>query len=298
MAVPVITSVAPATGPSSGGDIVRLVGSGFATWVSVVFGDTPGEVVSVREELGESVADVRTPSHTGGLVDITLTNLDATFQPVSGETTTVASAYRYVRSEIAREADLTRLIRTLIRELKKQVIDSVSTSVSVDYDDSTGDGLRVIAMATLPSVVLTGPTLRADRFYSTNVLQENVVAGLSGPEIVRLRPSYTVDLAFQITAASERTAELFNLMAAVARFLNRNRWIEMLRDPSNPGLGTCRWEMDAEGDFQTQLSGKDDVRGFTCGLVIRGFDVDEGLPIDLGKAVAETDLETTSVPGP
>ena len=28
------------------------------------------------------------------------------------------------------------------------------------------------------------------------------------------------------------------------------------------------------------------MRAFTCGLVVRGFDVDEGLPLDLGKRVA------------
>ena len=32
---------------------------------------------------------------------------------------------------------------------------------------------------------------------------------------------------------------------------------------------------------------RDDVRVFTCGLVVRGFDIDEGLPMDLGKAVAD-----------
>ena len=54
--------------------------------------------------------------------------------------------------------------------------------------------------------------------------------------------------------------------------------------------GSVRWEMDPEGDFQTRLDGPDDVRAFTCGFVVRGFDIDEGLPRDLGKAVAELDL--------
>jgi hypothetical protein len=34
------------------------------------------------------------------------------------------------------------------------------------------------------------------------------------------------------------------------------------------------------------------VRAFTCGLVVRGFDVDEGLPLDRGKAVEEVELLT------
>ncbi len=79
-------------------------------------------------------------------------------------------------------------------------------------------------------------------------------------------------------------------MAAVATFLNRNRWIELQRDPSDAARGTVRWELDADGEFRTQLAGKDDVRAFTCGFVVRGFDVDEGLPLDLGKRVTEPDL--------
>jgi hypothetical protein len=33
------------------------------------------------------------------------------------------------------------------------------------------------------------------------------------------------------------------------------------------------------------------VRAFTCGLVVRGFDVDEGLPLDFGKPVGTPQLE-------
>ncbi|SDY37368.1 hypothetical protein SAMN05444383_1605, partial [Myxococcus xanthus] len=61
--------------------------------------------------------------------------------------------------------------------------------------------------------------------------------------------------------------------------------------------GTVRWEMDADGEVRTQLGSRDDVRAFTWGLVVRGFDVDEGLPLDIGKAVVGTHLETDSLSG-
>ncbi len=183
------------------------------------------------------------------------------------------------------------MVRQLLRELKRQVLANVSTTISVDYDDTVVDGLNVIALAKVPSLVLSGPTLRPNRFYSANVLHEDLVAGTTGPEMVRRTPPYTADLGFTLTAASDRTAELLNLMAAVATFLNRNRWLKLPRDPENESLGTVRWEMDAEGEFRPQLAGKDDVRAFTCGFVVRGFDVDEGLPLDLGKQVAALQLE-------
>ncbi|MDQ3067564.1 MAG: IPT/TIG domain-containing protein [Actinomycetota bacterium] len=289
--------MAPTSGPASGGDLVRLVGTGFAPRVSVRFGGRAAVVVAVREEAGTSLADVRTPAHEAGLVDVELQNLNASYLPIVGESVLLIGGYRFARATVAREADLTRIIRQLLRELKRQVLANVSATVSVDYDDTTIDGLNVIAMAKVPSLVLSGPTLRPNRFYSANVPHEDVVAGSSGPEMVRRKPPYTVDLVFSLTAASERTAELFNLMAAVATFLNRNRWLELSRDPDDAARGVARWEMDADGEFRTQLAGKDDVRAFTCGFVVRGFDVDEGLPLDLGKLVAEPQLQTQPFAG-
>ncbi|QDF03413.1 IPT/TIG domain-containing protein [Myxococcus xanthus] len=296
MALPSLTSVTPSSGPTSGGDILRLSGTGFASRVAVRLGGLRAEVLSVREEAGTAHVDVRTPMHEVDNVDVELLNLSADGHPIPGEAAVLPGAYRYLRPRVAKEADLTRLVRTLLRELKRQVVANVSASVSVDYD-TVADGLNVIAMASLPSVVLSGPTLRESRRYSTNVLHEDVVQGPSGAELVRRRPAYTVDLAFTLTVASNRTAELFNLMAAVATFLNRNRWLSMARDAEDASRGTVCWEMDADGEVRTQLGSRDDVRAFTWGLLVRGFEVDEGLPLDIGKAVAGTHLETDSYSG-
>ena len=85
MAVPALTGINPASGPTSGGDLVRLTGTGFAAQVTVLFGDAPAEVIAVREEAGQSLADVRTPAHIEGTVDVCLRNLDAAGVPVPGE---------------------------------------------------------------------------------------------------------------------------------------------------------------------------------------------------------------------
>jgi hypothetical protein len=296
MATPAINTISPTAGPASGGDLVRITGSGFAARFEVLFGDVPADVVSVRDEGGVSLADVRTPGHAEAVVDITLRNLDASGAPVPGEEAVLGGCYRFLRPRIVREADLTRLVRGLLRELKRQIIANTSMTVSVDYDDTTIDGLNVVALSRLPSVVLSGPKVNENRFFSTNEPHEDVVPGSSGPELLRRRPPFTVDLSFTITAASDRTVELLNLMAAVATFLNRNRWLELPRDPDDEGAGAVRWEMDPEGDFQTRLDGPDDVRAFNCGFVVRGFDIDEGLPLDRGKEVAELGLDTDAIP--
>lgn len=293
MATPIITSVVPTTGPTSGGDSVRLTGTGFGPRVAVEIGGRCQVVALRREADGTSVLDVRTPAHTEGVVDVLLQNLDQADQPVANENTRFTSAYRFLRPRLAREADLTRLVRTLLRELKRQVIVNVSLATSVDYDDGLSVG---VALASLPALVVTGPTVRENRIYGTNVPVVDAVVTPTGPELRRRRPAFTADLEFRLTGGSERTVELLTLMAAVATFLNRNRWIEMARDPEDSGAGMARWDLDMLGEFRTALDGPDDVRAFTCGFVVRGFDVDEGLPIDFTKTVVSPQLDTEALP--
>ena len=295
MTQPSILTVKPSKGPSSGSEAVHIIGLGFTPTVAVRFGKLPPVTVTVRKEANLTIAEIRSPSHEPGVVDIKVSNLDETGSPI--ETVTLACAYQFLRTPIVRESDLTRVIRQILRELKRQVLSSVSATVSVDYDDTTEEGFQIIALAKLPSLVLSGPTLRQNRFYSANIAHEDIIIGDNGIEILRRSPPYTVDLVFKLTAASNRTAELLNLMAAVAIFLNRNRWLALPRDPDDPSLGVVRWELEGVGEFRSQLSGKNDVRVFTCGFVVRGFDVDEGLVRNFGKPVVEPEIESKPLKG-
>jgi len=285
MAIPTLLAPDHATGPTGGGDLVTLRGTGFAATVEVWFGGVCAEIVSVREEAGLSVCVLRTPAQAESVVDIALQNLDVAGLPVPTERVVLVSAYRFLRPRIVQQSDLTRLIRTLLREFKRQVLENVSLSVSADFDDTPLDGLDIISVSKLPSLVLTGPKIRENRALSTNEALEEIVQGIFGPEIRRRRPALTVDLEFAITGASDRAIELLNLVGATSSFLNSNKWIEMLRDPSAPGKGSVRWEMDPIGEVHVNFEGKDDIRAFTWGLVIHGFDLNEGLPMDLSRAV-------------
>jgi hypothetical protein len=69
----------------------------------------------------------------------------------------------------------------------------------------------------------------------------------------------------------------------------------MPRDPGDASAGTARWEMDPDGEVQTRLDGEDDVRVFSWGLVIRGFDLDEGLLLDRGRIVEKLEFTTSPV---
>lgn len=290
MAVPVITSVSPAGGSSKGGEPVKISGAGFAENITVLFGDAPAEIIVVREEGGVTVADVRTPGRTPSVVAVTVINLDSDGVPVPGEQATLPDAFEFRRSELVQESDLTRLVRTLLRIIRAQLMDNTSISVSVDYEETTVDGLEVATVSTLPSLVLTGPNVAENRFYSSNESEETVVFTDFGPDVVRYAPPVTVDLNFTFTVTTDRTIELLNLIAALATFFSRNRWLEMDRDPDDPDLGTVKWEMALTDDFRTRLDEGADLRVFTGGFVIRGFNIAEGSRTSLTRPVESTGI--------
>jgi len=277
MATPSIASVEPASGDTSGGTLVRVVGRAFAPRVHVVFGEASAGISSTRAENGATVFDVRAPRSEPGVVDVVVENLNDDGAAVAGELGRFANAFRYARPRVAAESDLARLLRTLLRALKQQLLENVSAGVSVDYDDTPGDEVRVTALAKLPSIVLAGPQIRENRLYGENVVRELP----RGDEVVRQGPPFTVDLSFTLTVASNRATELLNLVAAVAAFLRRNLWLEMDRDPNDASLGVVRWELDVDGPLQMSAPGAEEVRAFSWGLIVRGFDLDEGQALEV-----------------
>ncbi len=291
MAVPTIEGVEPDVGPANGRDLVRLLGRDFGVNVAVRFGEAEAEVLGVHEAGTISIADLRTPAHAEGTVDVVLQNLDAEGSPIAGEAVTLAAAYRFQRPRLATESDLTRLVRTFLRMLKRDLAVNTSMRVSVDYaDERHVDGMRVVPLATLPALVLSPLRLPTNHMYATRELRERVVAGPDGPEIVRHRPSLTLDAVFRLTGSSDRVVELLNLLEAVGKFLNRTKWLEMERDPTRPEFGRVRWEMDLAGDFRTQLGGPDELAAFSVDVVVRGFDLDSGQPFDAGHLVSSVGL--------
>jgi hypothetical protein len=292
VAVPILTRLSQDRGPTSGGELVRLSGRRFGSRVAVWFGGAEAEVVRCVRADGLSFADVRTPPHGPALVDVTLWNLDEAGLPVGQERATLVSSYRFVRGPLVDEALLTRAVRKLLQDLKRDVLENTSITVSVDYQPPGDDDGVVVPLASLPSVVISGPALRENRFYRSYEPRESLVAGPLGLEIAKHRPPFTADLAFVITGASSSTVELLNLISAVVTFMSRNRWLELDRDPSDATRGRVRWELHVDGEVRSRLHGSEGVRVFTAGLLLRGFDVDEGLTRDRTRRVEAIDVMT------
>ncbi|MBI3073268.1 MAG: IPT/TIG domain-containing protein [Deltaproteobacteria bacterium] len=86
---PSITSVTPSRGPTSGGQMVTIVGKNFLAGASVTFGGTPAVVMSVSPDLTTIV--VTTPARgSAGFVNVTVTN-----PAPDGRSGTKTNAYEY-----------------------------------------------------------------------------------------------------------------------------------------------------------------------------------------------------------
>lgn len=323
MTVPTITSIAPAAGLTSGRTFVTLVGTGMRlppppppsgltsgilpVTVDVLFGGLRATKVSVRDDPANppagTIVTCLSPPRAPGTIDVTLRNLDDDGVPIPGEEAIAPGAFTYQRTDLTQESDLTRLVRTLLRALKDQVLENLSLTVHTDFDDTTGDQLHVAAVSKLPALVIVGPELDENRFYSLNTLSEAGGGDAVGLPFTVRRVPYTVDLTFQLIGMSEHTVELLNLMRVATTFFHKNKTLELERDASDPAQGRVAYEMDFAAGGQLKIESRpneSNVRHFAGTFVVRGFDLDEpdGVVIDEGRTnqpVAST-TEQTGVP--
>lgn len=291
MAVPTFSSVSPEVGHTAGRVVVEVLGSNFQlpvipdhgpvpgpvpTTVRVLFGDVAAELVEV---VTPSRLFVTTPIHDPGAVALTIQNLDADGVPIAGEQIVSASSvYSFVRptltGEPANESDLQRLVRTFVLELRRQIVDGVTVSENTDYDPDTGAEISVINVPSFPHIVLVGPSLKENRFYSQNDppdFQDDV-----GNFVERKVPK-TYDVSFSIIGVSDRKMEMLNLMHVTANFFRENTELRMNVSATDPTKGYCEFELDLTEDGGLASNGKannSNIQSFSGRCLIRGFNIE------------------------
>lgn len=295
MAVPTISNINPSTAHTGGEAVIRILGSGFKVQpdpttqyvaggnllpsVEVLFGSNPAETVTV---VSSSLMYVVVPisplsaAKTGdgsGAVSVTIRNIDDDGVLVGSETVTAVDAFTYQNLSLTDASDLSRVIRTLIREMKRQIIPEVVYSPHTDYDADTSDQLNIVSTATLPALSLVGPQLDENRFYSENV--QETVDGY-GHSVIRRAP-YTVDVGFSIIGMAAKSIQAVNLQAATMRFFHRNHYFKVLKDPTDPGAGYATYEMMLDRRGAPSINGFGDdanVRSFEARIIIKGFHIE------------------------
>lgn len=80
--LPVVSSVSPPSGPTTGGTTVTILGSGFTSGSEVDFGVTPATNVTFNSS---TQLTVTSPAHSAGVVDVTVTTASGTSVTSAGD---------------------------------------------------------------------------------------------------------------------------------------------------------------------------------------------------------------------
>lgn len=314
MAVPTVHSLTPTHGPTRGRRLVQIVGSNFQLppppsvfvrgkavavkpSVRVLFGDVPSERVGV---LTKGLLHVLTPAHDPGAVSLTIENIDQDGEVVPGESLVVPNAYTFERPNLNKrkeaESLLAFIVRTLLQEMKRQIVENVELTTAVDFDDSPGDAANIAALATLPGLVLAGPQLRENRLFSLNQIREDERPDLL--EQTQLRPGYTVDLVFTVIGVDDSSQRHLNLLQETIGFFHQNRTLNV-RNPLAPEQAV-EFEMLIEQPPSIVGSANNsNLRAFSGTVAVLGVTLDdEDMSTNAVFAVRDTYPRTSVVGGP
>lgn len=258
MAVPTLTSVSPNQGHTGGLTLVVLTGTNFrlptappATGLTTappqsvrvrfagfdatkveVFSATEIQCLTPKAELISGLAE-RT-------VSVEVANIDDTGVVIPGEVATLASAFSYRLPVLSGESDLARAVRSLIQELKRQILPNVVFTTHTDYDASTGDLLNMVELQTLPALVLANLDVQTATDYPANDEEDHDVGG---ERFVSRRQPEIVTIKVDLTGLSNDPIEILNLLHNMRAFFKKNPYLYVDRDPGNLALGQVRYPL-------------------------------------------------------
>lgn len=308
MAVPTLTDITPAAGHAGGKQLVTITGTGFELppappATGFVGGDAP-ESVQVEFD-GQRATEVKVwtatlltclpPAYTGDPEDLSASpghSVDVTIRNVVGtEEATFTDAYAYQRTDLTRaDGALQHVLRRLVRDLRRQVLQEVAFATTVDYDGDTSDLLDIVELAKIPAIALFGPDVQENLFRRTN--EKPTEQDVGQLEFSKYRFPRVADLTFDATLTARSMGEYLQLANEFVEFFNRNPLIAVDKDSTDPAQGTVEFDMFlTSGPSRGGAANTDDVYSGSATFVIRGvpIDADEGTQIQWGQLVENTD---------
>ena len=273
MAVPEIMSVTPTRGTTLGGELLRVEVRNLAPHAVLKIGSRIVEPQAREVRSDGAVLWVALPPRLSEGAVLVVQNLTPAGAAVLGEQDEW-DGLLLQRADLTGEGLLVRLSRALLRALKAYAAPTARISVAIDFDADAGDGVRMVPVADTPALTVSGPRLELNRLYAPDQPLRETLVTPEGLRTVERTAAMTVDLVYDVTGTSRAAIELLNLMAGLSTFLSRTRWLELVRDPDDPGSELVRWELDVDGPFQSQLGGRDGVQVFTTRLRVRGVTTD------------------------
>jgi len=323
MPVPTITTITPAVGPTSGDNVVRIIGTNFQLPPPVPpAGPTPVVPPSVRVLFGgESALKVEVDSSTllrvcvppyrgpavdGALLPVTIVveNIDANGVLIPTETVTATDAYTYERpvlhSTSARPSEgpapATLVAAALVNALRRQVLANTVLTTHVDYSE---DGNMEVQVSKLPVLILQGPNVSRDLEYWHN--ESKTVLNPDGTFNV-LRPPYVERHAYTIVGVSDNEQESLNMQNALMRMFNVAKYLGVDLDPAVPDPDTrVHLVLQLTSPATTTTAPSDDnIRTFNMTCEVRGIEIYDTDPAQLvypaDTAVLEAQNQDGGVP--
>lgn len=211
--------------------------------------------------------------------------VDLTIRNVTGpEEDTFAGVLAYSRPSLARgDGPLKHVVRSLIRELRRQVIDNVAVATQVDFDGDTADALDVVQLAEIPALALFGPDIQEDRFRRTS--ERKATSDVPSLSYSKTRVPRVCQLGFEATLNARGVGELQQLQQELLTFFQRNPWLEVDLDTSDPSAGVRSFDMFLDsGPARIGSPNADDIYSASATFTIYGvpIDADDGSTVESG----------------
>jgi hypothetical protein len=229
---------------------------------------------------------------------VTVQNLDVAGAPIPGEVVEASGLLSFARVDLAIKDDILRIVEVLVTELKRQVIENVSVTTSVDFD-SDPDAVRFLGIdfAHLPALCLSGPEGARDRFYNA-FLRPTIQDGTG---IYNRRTTFeTEDLVFRLLVLDNSGVRLLNLHALVTKFFKSNNNLVVDRDSADATKGTVSYELEGGPFVTTSVNNDSDLRAFSGSVTVRGYQFEDvtGFPDQLvvERTAEVDDFDVIAVP--
>jgi hypothetical protein len=293
MAVPTISTITPNLGHTGGWATVVITGTNFQLptlppapdgpyeplppTVRVFFGGVEARrvgVISATKLFAITGAKDLAAGVDQLLTTVEVRNVDEDGNTISGETVTAANAFTYARTKLdaTKESNLSRLVRQVIKNLKRETIEEVVITQGVDWDDVPDtDDLRKVSIAKLPSIGLMGPSLsNPQAVFVENALDARSTA--VDTEALSTRNPMVYDVNFTIIAITNNYLQLLNLTEVVQNFFFRNPFLYL---PLSSGSSeTARFEVQITQPLEIDAApNASDVFSATGAFAIQAFPV-------------------------
>ena len=216
---PTLTAIAPATGSTAGGRLVRITGTDLGGTSAVLFGDVPATVVTVSPTLVRAIAPAREGS---GPADVRVTTLGGTSLPVPAASFVYADtpAVAAISPTSGPTGGGTTVTLTGA---------NLSDAVQVDFGGRPGANLEVVSAT----------ELRVDSPVRTSLGDVAITAVTAGG--ISIEMSETAAFSYVVPTATEQKAAvdywplgLIGLLSwsvwFIRRFLSRHRYQPVVND--------------------------------------------------------------------